>query len=441
MGGSAAPRGAVAVLLRAGAAVTAANVVVNALAYLVPLLAARRLAPDNWGALATVMALLAIVTVPSLGVQTAVAVARSRGGSVANAGRLAALAAGLSGGAVLLATPLLVPALDLPVAAPPLLAALTVPVVLAGRSLGELQGAERFGRLAVGMLAVAVARYAGVIVGLLAGAGVVGALASGVAVAWLVPPLLARLGREPCAPESSDRGLSGRGRRSSGGGPAPGPQERGGVDGLRMAAVFTATSATFAMLAVSYADLILARHLLAPAASGAYAVGAVLTRGAIWAPQVVTLLLLPRLAQGRRHALGAGLGLLGGAGAALVAAAATASDLAVRLAGGARYGDLARHAPWFAALGALYAVAFFLLNARIAAGASRPAAPLWVALGVLAAALLLARPVTVGATLGIALGIAALATAAMGVAVHRDARKRVAPGPPDPTVAVVVTEP
>jgi hypothetical protein len=398
--GVASRRAGVAVMVRAGAAVTVANVVVNALAYVVPLLAARRLAPDSWGALATVMALLAIVTVPSLGLQTAVAVVRSRGGRPANAGRLAVRTAALSGGVVLVATPVLTAALDLPLFAPPLVAALTVPVVLSGWWLGELQGAERFFRFAVGLLFVALARYAGVIAGLLAGADVIGSLIVGAAVAWLAPPVLARLSR--------------------GGDPAV---TAAAPAVLGVSAVFTATSATLAMLAVSYADLILARHLLAPAASGAYAVGAVLTRGAIWAPQVITQLLLPRLAQGRGRALSAGVGLLGAVGALLVAATVVLPDVAVRLAGGAAYASLADHAVWFAAVGALYAVAFFLLNARIAAGVRRPAVPLWISLGALVTALLTLRPSTVGQTIVISLGAAALATVATGAAVWRDRQR------------------
>ena len=416
-----APRGAVGGLLRDGVVVTVANFAVNALAYLVPLLAARSLAPGEWGALATVMALLAIATVPGLGLQLAVAVARARGGSPANAGRLARLTAAATGGVVLLSTPLLAATLHLPVLAAVLLAGLAVPVVLASRWLGELQGAERFPRLAAGMVGLALARYAGIAVGLYVGAGLLGSLAAGVAVAWLAPPVLAYLGRDARTTGRPDQ--------------APGTSATSAP--LRARAIFTATSGTVAMLAVSYADLILARHLLAADASGAYAVGAVLTRGAIWAPQVFTLLLLPRLAQGRRHALGVGLALVGGAGVALVAATVVAPELAVRLAGGAQYADLAAQAPWFAALGALYALAFFLLNARIAAGAARPATPLWAGLAVLVATLLAIRPTTVGAVVTVALGVAALATAALGLGLRRDLRRRPSVEPP----VAVVTEP
>jgi hypothetical protein len=191
---------------------------------------------------------------------------------------------------------------------------------------------------------------------------------------------------------------------------------------LRAREVFTAASATLAMLVASYADLILARYLLAPEQSGAYAVGAVLTRAAIWAPQVITLLALPRLAQGRGRALWTGLAMVGAVGVVLVVATAGGADLAVRLVGGARYHSLAASAPSFVAVGALYAMTFFLLNAQLAVGARWPAAALWVIVGALLWTAVLIRPSTVGQVVAYSLAAAALSTAAMGIAVIRRGR-------------------
>jgi O-antigen/teichoic acid export membrane protein len=388
-----------ATLGRAGAAVTAANVVVNLAAYLVPLLGARYLTPDDLGALATAMALFAIATVPGMGLQTAIAVSVARGEAPANLRRVSAITALLCGGPLLVATPLLVAVLDLPLSVPPLLAAMTVPIVLACRSLGELQGSSRFSSLAVGMAVVALGRYAGVVVGLAAGLGLVGSLVAGVAAAWLAPLVLARLG-------SSLASASGR---------------------LRGGAVFTAASATLAMLVASYADLILARTVLPAAASGAYAVGAVLTRGAIWAPQVITMVALPRLAQGHRRTLTLGLALIAGAGLALVGLTAVASELAVRVVGGADYLYLTVDAPWFAALGAVYAVIFFLLNAQIAASARWPSAPLWLAVALLPLAVLVIGRPSIGSVLACALTAAAAAGAAMLVRALRTTPAPTAP--------------
>ncbi|MEH0938180.1 polysaccharide biosynthesis protein [Micromonospora sp. CPCC 205543] len=375
----------------AGAAVTVATTLTNALAYLVPVLGARRLAAAELGALATVLALAAIAAVPGFGLQIAVAVHRARHGAT-RTGRLALVTAALTAGATVVAAPLLTVLLRLPVALTLLLAATTFATVLAGRWLGELQGDQRFLRLAAAMTVLAVGRYGGLVAGLALGGGAVTALALAAVTGLLALPVLARL--------------------AAGAGAAPDPGPPGGRD-LRPTHVMTACAATLAMLTISYADLILARQLLPAAGSGAYAVGAVLTKGALWAPQVVTLLVLPRLARGDRRARTSGLALILACGAALVTAATLGGELAFRLAGGADYLHLAGQAPLFAATGALYAVVFMLVNDRVARGARFPAAPLWVATAGLTGAALLVAPRTVEGVLACALATAALTAAVM----------------------------
>ena len=388
-----------AVLGRAGLAVTAANVAANLLAYLVPVLAARRLTPADLGALATCMALVAIATIPGIGLQTAVAVAVARAGRSVAAARWAWTVTAVCGGAVLLATPLLAAALRLPAAVPPLLAAMVAPAVLAGWPLGLLQGSERFLRLATGTVLLAVGRYAGVLIGLAAGAGLAASIALGALLAWAVPPALWLLTRA-AAPAPA----------------ATGPSATGG-GALRGRAVVAAASASLAILVVSYADLLLARRLLPGGESGAYAVGAVLTRAAIWAPQVVTIVALPRLARGRGAALRVGLAVLVAAGVALVAATAVAGGLAVRAVGGDRYARVAGAAPWFVAAGALYAITVFLLNAQLAAGVRRPAAGVWLVVVGLVAAVAIVRPATVAGLLACAVTAASASVVVTGAAV------------------------
>jgi O-antigen/teichoic acid export membrane protein len=334
-----------------GAAVAAAGALTNALGYVVPVLGARRLSAADLGALATVLAIAAIAGVPGLGLQIAVAVHRARHPG-APSGRVGWLTAAVCAAAVVALTPIAGALLDLPAAVTLSLAVYTAAVVVAGRWLGELQGDERFLRLALGMAVLAVGRYGGLIAGLLLGAGLTGSVLIGTAVALLIPPALARLARSHAV--------------------AGGP-------GITVRQVVTACSATLAMLAVSYADLILARHLLPADASGAYAVGTVLTKGAIWAPQVVTVMALPRLAQGSRRAFAIAVGLVAACGAVLVAASAVAGGVAFRFAGGADYVGLGRYAPVFALSGALYALVFVVVNAQVAAGARWPSAPLWIA--------------------------------------------------------------
>jgi O-antigen/teichoic acid export membrane protein len=176
------------------------------------------------------------------------------------------------------------------------------------------------------------------------------------------------------------------------------------------------------MLAVSYVDLILARQLLPAAEAGAYAVGSVLTKGALWAPQVVTVLALPRFAKGDAGSIRVATGAVALCGAVLVTATALAGDLAMRLAGGAGYTGLGGHAPLFAASGALYSLTFVLVNALIAAGARWPSAPLWAATVLLAGGAQLLPHPTAGSLIGLAVGTAAATLLATAVA-YRSAKR------------------
>ncbi|GAA4942262.1 lipopolysaccharide biosynthesis protein [Actinoplanes utahensis] len=384
------------------AAVAVASAVTSALGYLVPVLGARTLEASDLGALGTVLAIAGIVAVPSMGLQIAVAVHRVRhpGASARRAGWLTAAACTVL---VALLVPFAGPSLlDLPPAVIPLLAVYTGAIVVAGRWLGELQGDERFLRLAAGMAVQAAGRYGGLTAGLLTGAGLTGSMLIGTATALLIPPALALIARTP-----------------SGG---------SGALGITARQVFTACSASLAMLVVSYADLLLARTLLSDTGSGAYTVGTILTKGAMWAPQVVTVLVLPRLAQGSRRALLLAVGLVTASGTALVTASALAGGLAFRVAGGEDYVGLGRYAPVFAATGAIYALVYVLVNAQVAAGAKWPSAPLWVGTLLLVVTAGWLVPHTFPAIMWCAFGTAMLVLAATAVPnVRRHRRLRAAP--------------
>ncbi|MEW2384932.1 polysaccharide biosynthesis protein [Micromonospora sp. NPDC047707] len=374
----------------AGLAVTAAGILGNGLAYVAPVLAARQLDAADLSALATALGLIAIASVPGFGLQLAVAVHHARHGH-SDTRRAALVTATLCAGALVVATPLLTTALRLPVEVSILSAVTTAAIVLACRPLGELQGGQRFVRLAVGMVLLAVGRYGGVLVGLLLGLGLTGSLLLGAVSAVLTPLALAVLARP--ATETA----------------APGAPPLGANR------ILTGCGATLAMLVVSYADLLLARQLLPAGDAGAYAVGTVLTKGALWAPQVATVLALPRLARGDRRSRTVALALTGGCGLLLVLASASAGGLAFRLAGGTDYTHLGGYAPLFAAVGALYAVVFVLLNAAVAAGVRWPAAPLWVGSVVLVVTAVSIAPRTVAGLLWCALGTAVVMTLTMAV--------------------------
>src|SRR5690606_24986563 len=162
--------------------------------------------------------------------------------------------------------PVLSTILDLPVVQPLLVALLTFPVVLSGRWLGEMQGRRRYGRLAGGLVLLAAGRFGGLMVALVAGAGVTGSLAFGViAAAAALVAIAALCGHSPRV--IRDRAITrwhGWAARWNGqagwNGLAPawnGATSAGESDHARVTGreVLRASAATIAMLAVSYADL------------------------------------------------------------------------------------------------------------------------------------------------------------------------------------------
>ncbi len=239
-----------------------------------------------------------------------------------------------------------------------------------------------------------VARYGGHVIALAIGAGVTAALAAGAAGAWISVAELRSLARSRSRIDDN---------------PAD------SFEPIRGREVLRAAAATMAILAISYADLILARFALPAALAGAYSVGAVLTKGALWAPGVVVVLALPRFAQGNRDALRVALCCVALIGAVLVGAATLFGDVAMRLAGGASYEYLGPYAAGFATIGALYALVSVFVNAEIAAGSRWPAGPLPVALCGIVATVAYLRVNGIGGLLAVSATTAAATIAAMAI--------------------------
>lgn len=411
----------------AGAVVAAASVSVNALAFVVPVLAARRLSADDLSALAALLALSAVTSVVGVGLQTALAVRWAKQDTVGGAGRVSMVTAAATAGALLLATPVLSVTLNLPAVQPMLLAVLTFPVVLAGRWLGELQGRRRYSRLAGGLMLLGLGRFGGMLAALLAGAGVTASLAVGAVGAFGSVVAIAALAGH--GPRHLLNRWSHRNR------PAPAGEQPERVDWRE---VLRASGAAIAMLAVSYGDLLLARAVLPDVEAGAYAVGSILTKGAIWAPSALTVLALPAFAQARRNAVPITLACTAACGVLLVGASALFGELAVGLAGGKEYTHLAPYAAGFAIVGALYALVYVFVNAEIAALARRPALWLWLGLAGLGTAVAIVRPTTVGGVLVLSMITATATTAAMAAAYVVRRRTKAGPSTTDEGTAPIV---
>jgi O-antigen/teichoic acid export membrane protein len=364
----AAPLAASPSLPRAGLVVAPAMALANGLNYAFNLVMLRLLEPAAYGALGALLALILIGTVPGLAVQAVVArhTALRAGDRAAVAelwSRTLVAAAWLSAALGLLvaaAAPLLAAFLHLGSLGPALwLAANVLPLPLVSALQGMLQGVQRFGALAATLLLNAAVRLAVGVALVLAGHGVDGALAASVAgsgLAMLLPLALLRpVLRE--APPARRRGWR--------------AAATGGAIGAETGA---AALAFLGLLLLTNVDLLLARHYLAPRASGLYAAGSVIAKIAYWAPQFVATIVFPRLATGgaaRRRLLARAAAVVAGLGAALLLAVAAAPGLAVALPFGDGYRGVGPDLPLFAALGTALALAQLLLFSGIAAGDRR----------------------------------------------------------------------
>jgi O-antigen/teichoic acid export membrane protein len=357
--------------LRRDALVLAVGMAVaNAGNYGFNLVMAFLLGPEAYGALAALLALVLVGSVPGLALQAVVArrtaladraVWPGAGWLVGRAGLGLALLTVLAG-------PGLVLFLHLEEAVPVLWLALALaPTPLLFAVQGLLQGRERFGALAAVMVAGAGVKLAIGLVLVAARLGVSGAMA-GVAAGGVLTALagLRLAGRggvdNPPLPSAGSATLpagapplEGRGAARPGSGWWP--------------EVATATTGLLGLFLLANLDVLLARHYLDRAAAGRYALGAVVAKIAFWAPQFVVTVVFPRLVGGAdpRRLLGTSALLIGGFGGLLAATLAVAGwlGLAVPILGGG-YAGLGPLLPLFAALGTGLALVQLLLFEGIA---------------------------------------------------------------------------
>jgi hypothetical protein len=399
----------------------------NAGSYLLTVVAARAVTSELFGELSALLALLVVGVVPSMGLQTAVALRvagdlhERPGGAGATLDRAAtarlfglglAVAGGI-GALVLAASPGLAVLLHLSSMLSALwLAVALAPLTLLGLFHGLLQGAQRFRTLALLVALEGVGKVGGALAGLLAFGSPDAALA-GIAVGSV---LVGITGWQLCG--------------------RPRPARPAGRQG---SALLHAISSILGLVLLVNLDLVLARHFLPAGAAGRYAVGSVLTKVAYWLPQAVGVLVLPRLAQAgqRRRALTVAAAVVGGLGAVTVTVTAVGGPLLLRAVGGARYGAMGFPAWPFALVGALLAVVQLLLFAGIAAADRRSSLAVWTA--VLAEIALVALHFKHSPTEIV--GAAAVSAAALTVAGavlqynawRRDARTEAATAHPHPT--------
>jgi O-antigen/teichoic acid export membrane protein len=438
--------------LRRDALVLAAGMAVaNAGNYAFNVVMAFLLGPEAYGALAALLALVLVGSVPGLALQAVVARRTTLAGGAAWPG--VGWLVGRAGAGLVVLTVLLGPGLVLflhldsavPVA---WLTLALAPTPLLFAVQGLLQGRERFGALAAVMVAGAAVKLAAGLALVAAGFGVSGAMAgvaAGAVLAALAGLLLAAPGSTG-APGGGDNPPISPARSATLPVGAPQPGDAGTVrpgtghpSMVRRGAgwwreVGTATTGLLGLFLLANVDVLLARHYLDRAAAGRYALGAVVAKIAFWAPQFVVTVIFPRLvgaADPRRLLAGSAL-VIAGFGALLGGGLAVADrlGLAVPVLGGG-YAGLGPLLPLFAALGTALALVQLLLFEGIATRDRRMGQAVAVAL--VAEVALVAGPLhgSVAQVAGTALAVA-VALAATGWWLLRRRLGR----PPAPTPAV-----
>jgi O-antigen/teichoic acid export membrane protein len=393
-------------LARAAAVLAVATVVANAAGYLLAVAGSHRLTTSDYGLLGSLLAVLAIGSVPGLAVQAVTA----RRIVVTGADQRHVIGQGIVVGAACAAVGLAaLPGLRIFLHARSATAGIAATVVTAVpwtvlcAVQGWLQGQERFRALAGVVLAAGAARLVGG-VGLIAVGTDAATAMCGIAVATGVAAVLAvwwlsRRGADPGA-------LSRTSRR-------PGwPWREVGWRELALAA-----GGLGGLLVISNLDLLLARHVLPTGPSGRYAAAAVVARVAFWLPQAIALTVLPRLSDPARRGTVLRDAVLAtiGVGVVGVLVTATVGGWLMALTFGTSYRSVGGIAWVFALQGSVLALAQLLVVDGIARN-RHGLVPILCAVGVVEAALILViSPATVDDVALLAVSCAALLLLAMVV--------------------------
>jgi len=352
--------------------VTIAIVVLNLSTYGFTILAAHRLGPAEYGAVAALMGLLLVLSVVGLGLQTTAARRVSQAGPdhAVRAHETLSVVNRLSpalGLCCLAAAPLIQHVFHLQ-------SSLTAPAVavtawLQALTLGQagvLQGRRRWIVVALLYAATGLGRLVGGALGMVWRDDALGAMI-GVAVGAVVPVVIGW-----CVLRRRPRPLLPIGHRRR-----------------VLTEVAHNSHALIAFLALSNADILVARIALPAHPAGWYAGGLILAKAVLFLPQFVIVLAFPTLASGgdqRRESRRLGLLLVAALGIAIVLGAVVLQDLAMVFVGGSAY-DPIRPLLWqFALLGTALSLLQVLVYDLVAGQDHRPVTVLWVAVVAIAAA-------------------------------------------------------
>jgi len=357
---------------RTTAYVAGGQVTMNVAAYIFSLIAARILIPAEFGAVTALLSILQMGVVASLGLQAAaarrIAVAPAPADRDATIGivlRSTTLVSFMVGGAVAVASPVIAWILHLDSLLPALLCALTlVPLTAMGGFIGIAQGAERWHAVTAIALANGFGRLLAGVVALLIHPSVVSALI-GIAIgAWA--PVLAG------ARILGFRAVSHR---------SPGtPEEQAPSRRPLLREALAGTHTLFAFYVLSNLDALVARNRLDAHEAGLYAAGLILSKAALMAPSFVGVLLYPRLATDETAAsLRLAVSVVAGVGLVATVATALLPKLALVLAGGGQYAEVAPNLWLFTMAGSVWSIVQVLVLDSLARRRSGVAILTWFA--------------------------------------------------------------
>ena len=353
--------------LLGGSSIAIAIGLMNVATYGYTMLAARVLGPRQYGAFASLMATLLVISVLQLGLQATAA--RRISADPGHVGQIedvilrvthrSALAVGL---VLLVLTPVINYVLrldDLLVAG--LVCVAAVPMTVMGGQAGILQGERRWLPLSMVYVANGVPRL---IVGF-------------ALIAWHPTELSAMLGvvLGQFAPVVVGWWALRHERH---------PGDVGDHHSLRpvIREVIHNSQALLAFFALSNADVIVARNVLDDHDAGLYAGGLILTKAVLFLPQFVVVLAFPAMssASERRKALTRSLGLVAALGVVATLGAWLLSGLALVFVGGKDYSEIQSQLWLFAVLGTVLAMLQLLVYSVLARQGQRSVYLVWAAL-------------------------------------------------------------
>lgn len=382
----------------------------NVLVYGFTLAASRLLGPEKFGAVSASLSILLVANVGALALQATAArriatSAPERLDPEAHDVIVSTWHVAVGVGAVfLLATPVFMHTLHMPVLAALMIGLTVVPLTMVGGYLGVLQGSRQWSWLAVTFVSAGLGRAGFGCLGVALFDSVTGAMV-GLFLGALVPALVGFWGCRHV------------------------PHSRVGTHHSVLREVWHNGHSLLAFFVLTNLDVLVARNQFSLFDSGVYAAGSILTKSCLFLPQFVIIVAFPKMAQDQAandrdtawlRPLVAVLAV--GVGATL--GCLVLPDLAVAFVGGAEYDSLAGYAWVFTLQGTVYAVLQMVVYRQIARQA-HVAVYLWSAAALVAGlGLLVADTNRQLVTMVIAVAVLAVAPVTLARASGRAAVQR-----------------